>query len=141
VLIAFLSQGKVLLDLLAEAVAVALGNPGGYKEKHGSLGVRLDEFARALGLAAPSDELVGRARELDRRIADVRDDLIVHPRLQGTHRRKFLHPSGDNLTIATLFPELEQEPSVISIADLDGELEAYTRGLARWVSSVLAAAT
>lgn len=35
VLIAFLSQGKVLLDLLAQAVAAALGNPGGFREKIG----------------------------------------------------------------------------------------------------------
>lgn len=142
VLIAFLSQGKVLLDLLSMGVAAALGNPGGFAEKHGSrgVGVRLAEYALTLGVAAPEHELVERARDLDRRIADVRDDLIVHPRLEGEHARKFLLPRGKDLWIEKLFPEDDEGGSAIPIDELDAELEAYTRELVRWVASVLAAA-
>jgi hypothetical protein len=158
VLVAFVSQGKVLLDLLAQAVAAALGNPGGFQEKHGSLGKRLDGFARALGVAAPPDELVERARDLDRDVADVRDDLLVHPKLSGDYARQFVHPRGGDLEISTLFPNeeeeedeeeeeeeeeaspmsiAEQEASLIAIAKVDSALDAYTRDVVRWVASVL----
>ena len=142
VLAAFLSQGKVLLDLLSQAVVAALGEPRSFRPTHGSFGVKLDEAANVLGVAPPGDDLVERARELDRRVADVRDDLIVHPRLAGEHRRAYVHPAGDDLVIGTLFPDEDtaDEASIIHIGALDRELEAYTRDLARWVVSVLAAA-
>jgi len=151
VLVAFISQGKVLLDLLAKAVAVALGNPGGFQEKHGFLGVRLDEFARDLGVAAPPEELVQRSRELDRDVADLRDDLIVHPKLSGDYARQYVHARGGDLEISTLFPKYEieasdtsiaeMEASHVSIAKLDSALDSYTRDVVRWVTSVLGAAT
>jgi hypothetical protein len=108
VLAAFLSQGKVLLDLLSQAVAAALGNPGGFKEKHGSrgIGVRLDEFASALTVTAPGHDLVQRARDLDRRLADVRDDLIVHPK-----GRSYLYVWDKDPTIETLFPDPDPDPN------------------------------
>lgn len=140
VLIAFLSQGKLLLDLLAQAVAATLGNPGRFAEKHGLLGVRLDEFARALVVATPPDELVERARELDRRVADVRDDVLVHPKSQAT-TRQFVYPRGNDLEVSTLFPNEEQEPSHIPITEVDAGLDDYTRDLARWVASVLKTAS
>jgi hypothetical protein len=141
VLVAFLSQAKVLLDLLAQAVAAALGNPGGFAEKHGSLGVRLDEFALARGVAKPPDDLVERARELDGHVADVRNDVLVHPKLSGQYARQFVYPRGSDLEISTLFPNEEREPSHIAIAEVDAGLEAYTRDLAQWVASVLDTAT
>jgi hypothetical protein len=141
VLIAYLSQGKVLLDLLAQAVAETLGNPGRFKAKHGNLGVRLDEFAAQLGVGAPSADLVDSARRLDQRIADLRDDVIVHPKLTGEHARKYLMADGDNLSIHVLFPDGDDQRAgeVIPVAELDAELEAYTRDLVRWVASVLVA--
>lgn len=142
VLVAFVSQGKVLLDILAQAVAAALGNPGGSREKHGSLGVRLDEFARALGVAIPPDELVERARELNRNVADIRDDLLVHPKLSGDYARQFVHLRAGDLEISTLFPNEERTSRVlISIAKVDSALDAYTSDVLRWVASVLTAAT
>jgi hypothetical protein len=137
VLIAFLSQGKVLLDLLAQGVASALGNPRGFKEKHGGLGVHLDEFARAGGVAAPPAEVVNGAQELDLRVADARDDLLVHPKLSGDFARQFVHPRGGDLEIGTLWPSGdEQEAQFIDIDGMDAA-EAYTREVVRWVASIL----
>lgn len=138
VLIAFLSQGKVFLDLLAQAVATALGSQGGFQEKHGSLGKRLDEFAAAAGVTSPPSQLVERAHDLDRRIADVRDDVIVHPKLSGEHARKFVSQRGSDLEIRTLFPaDIEVEPPVIAIDELDVKLNAYVRELTSWLASAL----
>lgn len=124
--------------LLAQAVATALRSQGGFQEKHGSLGKRLDEFAAAAGVTSPPSQHVERAHDLDRRIADVRDDVIVHPKLSGEHARKFVSQRGSDLEIRTLFPaDIEVEPPVIAIDELDVELNAYVRELTSWLASAL----
>lgn len=72
----------------------------------------------------------------------MRDYVLAHPKFEGEYERAFVYLKGNDLEIATLFPDdLDKEAPIISIDGLDNELEAYTRDLARWVASTLQAAT
>jgi len=131
VMSAFVSQGKVLLDLLSRAVAATLSNPGGFQQKHGGLGIRLSEYAAALGVTAPPHELAGLALRLDEELADVRDDVLTHPK-----GRVWVNPKGPELEVYEWFPPEEGLPdpsALIAIDKLAADIEAYVGSLTDWL--------
>ena len=144
VLRAFIFEGKVLLDLLSKAVVDTLGAARGFGEKHDNLATRLDRYADTLGVARPPAAIVERARDLEERLANVRDYILVHPKMENTqgYARAYVHPHGSNLQIGTLFPDDEEEEArTIDIDELASGLEVYARDLMLWVASVVSAAS
>jgi hypothetical protein len=143
VLRAFIFEGKVTLDLLSKAVIETIGPARGFGEKHDDVGTRLDSYADAMQVAQPPIDLVERARELEERVANVRDYVLVHPKMEGGYARAFVHPIGSNLEINQLYPDGEGENDDLPTIDIDelaNQLALYARGLMGWVASVVRAA-
>jgi hypothetical protein len=140
---ATLSDSKILLDLISQAIGETFRPVKGFELKHGGsrgIGMNLAAYSRSVGIEPPPTSVVDLARVLDEELEMWRDKLVTHRKVTGEHGRKFFEIRGDLLEVNQLFPDFDEEAQFpisnrrrLRLSELDERLDRYTSEIADWL--------